>query len=322
MSKRPKKRLAAKKTAKTSLTATDKLPLVEHLKELKRRVLIVVASILVGSLAAYGLQHQLISILLRPSHGQSFIYTSPLGGINFLFSACLDLGIALSIPLIVYQLLRFLQPLMRATSRKLIIIGSSVSGVIAIIGVLFGYFVGLPAALHFLLHQFTVAQIKPLITIQSYMSFVTVYLLGSALMFQLPLILLFINRIKPLKPSGLLHYERHVIVSAFIVGFIMNPTPNLVDQMLVVAPIILMYQLAIGMVWLVNRSNKPTKVERLLARDAELQAARAERARTIRPLISSALPVPPVLAAQTPTTNPQPLRTTVLTESFTARRAY
>ncbi|MFA5004319.1 MAG: twin-arginine translocase subunit TatC [Candidatus Saccharimonadales bacterium] len=288
MSKRTKKKQAPKKLAKTSLTAADKLPLIEHLKELKRRLFYVAVSVIGGSMIAYGLQQSIIGILLRPSHGQHFIYTSPLGGINFLFSVCLDIGIALSIPLIVYQLLRFLQPLMQQTTHKFIAIGSALSGVIALTGVLFGYFIGLPAALNFLLHQFTSAQIKPLITIQSYMSFVTVYLLGSALMFQLPLILIFINRIKPLKPSRLFHYERHVIVSAFIVGFIMNPTPNLIDQMLVVAPIILMYQVGILLIWFINRDGVRAKFKYLFDQDQALQAERAKLAQQSRPLLEPA----------------------------------
>lgn len=247
--------------------------------------MIVAVSIVAGSMVAYGLQQQIISVLLRPSHGQQFIYTSPLGGINFLFSVCLDIGIALSIPLIIYHVLRFLQPLMRETTRRFIAIGSLISGTVAMIGILFGYFIGLPAALHFLLHQFTSAQVRPLVTIQSYMSFVTVYLLGCALMFQLPLLLIFINRIKPLKPSRLFHYERHVIVSALIVGFIMNPSPNLIDQMFVVAPIIVMYQVGILLIWYINRGGKNAKYRHLLEEDLQLQAERMQRALHLEPLV-------------------------------------
>jgi sec-independent protein translocase protein TatC len=215
--------------------------------------------------------------LLRPSHGQNFIYTSPLGGINFLFSVCLDIGLILATPVIIYQLLAFLAPIMRHATRRFLLLSSAAAGLVAIGGVMFGYFIGLPSALHFLLHQFVGVQVRPLITIQSYIQFVALYLFGSALMFQLPLIMFIINRIKPLKPSGLFKYERYLIVFAFVVAFIMNPTPNVIDQMLVVVPIIVMYQVGIGLIWFVNRQKKPSRVQLLREQDAKRQAERASR---------------------------------------------
>lgn len=304
MKKIARKKHPARNLAKASSSA-HKLPLIEHLKELKRRLFYVAVSIAAGSAVAYALERPLIDALLRPSHGQHFIYTSPMGGMNFLVNVCIYLGVAVSIPVIVYQFLRFLQSLMHDTTSRFILIGSMVSGVIALAGMTFGYFFGLPAALHFLLHQFVTAQVQPLVTIQAYFSFVMAYMVGAALMFQLPLILLFINRIKPLKPNRLFHYERHVIVFAFIIGFIMNPTPNLLDQMFVVLPIILMYQVGIGVIWFVNHGSRQAKVRQLIAQDQALQAARAERASQLKPLPLAPLRVPaaqpnPQLASPSP----------------------
>jgi sec-independent protein translocase protein TatC len=271
------KRKAKKTNLKTANLQKEKLPLVEHLHELRRRIFYIALTVAVGSITAYALERKLISVLLHPSHGQKFIYTSPLGGINFLFSVCTYVGLIVATPVIVYQLLAFIQPLMKETTRKFLLLSSAAAGIVACGGVLFGYFVGLPSALQFLLHQFTSIQVRPLITIQSYIAFVAMYLVGSALMFQLPLILIFINRIKPLKPSGLFKYERHLIAGAFVVAFIMNPTPNIIDQMIVVVPIILMYQLSIGIIWFVNRGKKPSHVQLLREQDAQRQAERANR---------------------------------------------
>jgi len=272
-----KRTTPARKPAKAE-HRTDKLPIIEHLHELRRRLFYVAACVGVGSIAAYGVQQHIISILLRPSHGQNFIYTSPLGGINFLFGICLDIGLVVATPVIIYHLLAFLQPLMRDTTRRFLLFSSIVAGTVAFAGVCFGYFIGLPSALHFLLHQFTSIQIRPLITIQSYMQFVALYLLASALMFQLPLILVIINRIKPLRPQGLLKYERHLIAAAFILAFVMNPTPNIIGQLVVVVPIILMYQAGIALVWFLNRSRTDkTWLQQLLEEDAKRQAERTSR---------------------------------------------
>ncbi len=289
MTKRAKKHQTPK-PAKASLAPQDKIPLIEHVKELRRRLFYVAACVGVGSAVAYGFEHQIVDFLLRPSHGQQFIYTSPIGGMNFLFGVCLDIGLVVATPIIIYQCLAFLQPLMQAATRKFLLFASMTAGVVALSGVMFGYYVGLPSALHFLLHQFTTIQVKPLITIQSYMSFVALYLFGSALMFQLPLILFIINRIKPLKPTHLFKYERHLVVAALIIAFIMNPTPNLVDQMMVVGPIIVMYQVGIALIWFVNKQSKPSAFQQLLEADRARQAER-----TSRPLeLFTIADVPPV----------------------------
>lgn len=309
MSKKTK-RQAAKKPTVTSLSH-QKLPLVAHLRELRKRITYVAISVVLGAVIAYALERKLLDVLLRPSHGQDFIYTSPLGGINFLFSVCLYVGLIVSTPVIMYQLLAFLQPLMQQTTRKFLVLSSLAAGTVAIGGVLFGYFIGLPSALHFLLHQFVTVQVRPLITIQSYMSFVGLYLFGSALMFQLPLILFFINRIKPLKPSGLIKYERHVIIFAFVAAFIMNPTPNVIDQMLIVVPMILMYQLGIALIWYVNRRTRHGKYYHLFEQDRTLQAKRLEQAHQAEPLFSISNPFSLPQASHRPTPQPVPVTDTL-----------
>jgi len=252
----------------------------EHVAELRQRLFIIILSVAIWSSAAYAVERQVIHLLLRPSHGQNFIYTSPIGGMNFLFRVCIYVGVAFSIPVIVYQFLRYIEPLMKSHSTRFIRYGSLASGLLAIAGMVFGYFIGLPAALNFLLHQFVTAQIHPLLTIEAYLSFVTMYMLGSALMFQIPLIVLFINRITPLKPQQLFHYERWVIVFSVVLALIMNPTPNLIDQIFVAGPIILSYQLAIAIIWWRNR--RPNKVKKLLSEDAKLRTERLRRVKDLR----------------------------------------
>jgi sec-independent protein translocase protein TatC len=294
-----------KKTARTSqkLSHSQSVPFIEHVHELKRRFLVIAISILLFGGITYAIEHKVIAALLLPAKGQQFIYTSPGGGIDFLFRVCIYAGIALSIPVIVYQILKYIEPLIRTESARFIAIGSLVSGILALGGMVFGYFVGLPNALHFLLHQFTTQQIRPLVTIQSYMAFVSVYMLGSALLFQAPLILLFINRVKPLKPSGLIKGERWVVLVAFVGAGLMNPTPNIFAQLLVAGPLILMYQVGILLIWLVNRRpRKSSAVAELLARDAEVQAERLVRLAQ-RPVVTRTRPVPMPLAAV-----PQPLK--------------
>lgn len=265
-----------------------RLPFIEHFYELRRRLFYIALSVISVALLSYAVQQHLVAILLAPAKGQHFIYTSPGGGLDFLFRVCMYTGIAVSIPVIVFQLLKYMQPLLKdtATSRY-IAIGSIVSGIFALAGIIFGYFVGLPAVLHFLFHQFTTQQIQPLVTIQSYIAFVTVYMLGSALLLQVPLILIFINRIKPLKPSSLIHNERWMFLGAFVASGLMNPTPNIISQLMVAGPIIIMYQIGIITIWQINRRSRHNpKVKALIQQDAEARAARLATADKLKPAIA------------------------------------
>ena len=275
-----------------------KLPFIEHFYELKHRLFHIVISVGVVAFLVYFVQQQVVKILLRPAEGQQFIYTSPGGGIDFLFKVCIYSGIAVSTPIIIYELLSYVKPLIHEHVVRFIAIGSIISGFLAIAGMVFGYFVGLPAVLQFLLHQFVTQQIRPLVTIQSYMSFVMVYMVGSALLFQIPLILIFINKIRPLKPRELFKYEKFIIAGSIVVAALMNPTPNLLSQLIVAGPMVLMYQLGIGIIWFLNRGYKrPAHVMKLIEQDAEIQASRFSR--TVRPYETrDTEPVPPAQTEQ------------------------
>jgi sec-independent protein translocase protein TatC len=241
----------------------------------------VVLSIGLWATGAYFIQHHIVAALLKPAANQEFIYTSVGGGIDFLFRICIYTGLVCSIPVIFYQILKYLEPLIKKDAVHFMATGSIISGVLAVAGMAFGYFIGLPAALHFLLHQFTIDNIQPLLTIQSYLSFVSLYMVGSALLFQLPLLLVLINRIKPLNPKKLLGMERWVILIAFILGGIMNPSPRVQDQVLLAGPMIITYQIGILLIWLEGRrKQRPPKVRTLLEKDEQARAERLARFQT------------------------------------------
>jgi sec-independent protein translocase protein TatC len=287
----------------------QKLPFIAHVYELRKRLVYVALSVIAFGGLAYAAHKPLTALLLKPAGDQQFIYTTPGGGFDFLFKLGLYVGIAASIPVIVYQCLRYVQPLIKQGSMRFITIASLSSGGLAIVGVLFGYIYGLPAAMHFLLQGFSSDRIQALINIQSYMSFVMVYLLGAALLFQVPLVLLLINRIKPLRPKKLMGFQRWFILIAFVLGALFSPSPNVQDQLMLTGPMILMYQISIIMVWLINRRHqRPKKVAELLRKDAETRAERLANFESARAAwrqlvenVSVATNVPPVPAPQQPT---------------------
>ncbi len=269
------KRHAPNSSRRTPTSA--KVPFIEHLYELRRRLFYVALAVGAGATVAYNFHKQITNFLLWPAGEQQFIFTSPGGGFEFLFRICMYTGLVIGIPVIIFQILRYLQPIIPGDSMRFISWGTAASAVLAVVGMVFGYFFGLPAALDFLLKNFSYDQINALISIQSYMSFITMYLLGSALIFQVPLILLLINRIKPLKPSKLFLQQRWVIVGSLVLAAIITPAPDIPNLLILAVPMVLMYQLGIVLVWKANRKlYRSKRVLELLEKDAQERERRLQ----------------------------------------------
>lgn len=225
----------------------------EHVYELRRRLFWVVAVILVASSAAYPFLDTILSVLTAPLAGQQLYYLTPIGGFSFSIKICFYVGIIVAVPIIMYHLYRYIEPLMGQSLRRSALFYVGLSALMAAIGVLFAYYVSLPGALHFLTGM-DLKNIQAMLTVDSYLTFVMTYLLGAALLFQIPLLLAITNNMTPLQPKKLMKAQRFVIVGAFIIAAIISPTPDIMNQVLLALPVIVMYQVGVGLVWLQNRS--------------------------------------------------------------------
>lgn len=249
-----KRKQTPKQTASSSATSTSpsELPtFLDHVRELRQRLFWVVVVILVVSSGAYPFLDNVIGILTAPLGSQQLYYLTPVGGFSFSIQLCLYVGIMASVPFIMYHLYRYLEPLM-GKWRKPAVYYVGLSSLFAITGLLFAYFISLPSALHFLT-GLNLSNIQAMLTVDSYLTFVMTYMLGAALLFQIPLLLLIINNMTPLQPGKLMKLQKFVIVGAFIVAAIISPTPDIINQLMLALPIVLMYQLGVAFVWVQNR---------------------------------------------------------------------
>lgn len=240
-------------------------PFIDHIHELRRRLVICVVFVIIGSGIGYALHTTLLRLIQQPL-GEKLYFTSPTGGFNFIFVICISFGVLVALPCIIYQILAFLRPLLPHAKRAHMFWYPACSVFLAAVGVAFAYFISLPAALHFLTN-FGGANIESLITTDAYFRFAMAYLLGFAVLFQLPLLLVISNRIKPLKPSKLMGAQRYVLVGSFIIAAILTPTPDPFNQLLMAGPIIILYQLSIILIWIINlkQSRKTKRKPRKLA---------------------------------------------------------
>lgn len=228
-----------------------KKPITSHIDELRFRLTLSVIGLVIGSLIGFAFQEQLIRLILIPLH-QPIYYTSPAGGFTLIFTVSLIFGVLISLPFLMYQAFKFIEPALPDYPKQLAFILIVDSCFLMILGIGFAYYISLPAALNFL-SGFSTDKVKSLISAQEYFSFVSRYVIGFGVLFQLPLVMLLVNAMYPLKLKGLLKYQHYVVVLSFILAAIITPTADPINQTLLAVPIIVLYYISLVLVGYVNR---------------------------------------------------------------------
>ncbi len=254
----PQKPTASQSSRSSSQPAVHQLTFLEHIYELRNRLFWIVIVLLVASSVAFQFKDYLVDFVVAPLHGEKLVYLTPGGGFSFIFTICLYFGALLTIPVIIYHIYRFLQPVFEGASRKLIVILVLLSGILAAAGAVFGYVAAIPAAINFLT-TFAGDAVTPNLTAESYLGFVVMYMLGLAALFQLPLLLFMFDHIRPFPPGVLLSSQRYVIVGSVIAAAIITPTPDMINQMIVAGPIMAIYQLGAVAVFIRRRMRRPAE---------------------------------------------------------------
>lgn len=247
----------------------------DHVVELRGRLFWVAVAFIISAAAAYPFYEHLIHIIVAPLGKQELYYTTPAGGLSLIIKLCMYAGIVGMMPVFIYQFYKFISPVMSQKSARNIIGYTTASVILAAVGIAFAYFVSLPASLYFLTN-IEVDQVSALLTLDAYLSFIAAYIIAGAFLFQLPLIMLIINSVTPLTPGRLMGYQRFLIIGAFIVAAIISPTPDAVNQTILAAPIVLMYQLGIIILWFKHRRLK-RKQQRVVNNTIIHQAPKATK---------------------------------------------
>lgn len=258
-------------TAPTKLSTQEQpteLTFLEHLYEVRKRLFWVVSVLVAASAIGFQLKDPITAAIMQPLHGQKLVYLTPGGGFSFIFTVSLYFGVLFMIPVVVYQIFRFLQPIIGKTSRKFVAGFLVVSTLLAAAGASFGYFVTIPAALGFLA-TFAGDSVTPTLTADSYLSFVVTYILGLAAIFQVPLLLFITDHVRPLKPGFLSSTQNYVIIGSTVIAALITPTPDAFNMAVVAIPIIFVYEVGTFVIY-VRRKGRNRKGARRNALDLSL----------------------------------------------------
>jgi sec-independent protein translocase protein TatC len=232
------------------------LTLLEHIEELRTRLFISAAFVVVGLAVSVYFGEELIDFLKEPAEKRNpdfrLQFIEPFELFVTYFRVSLLGGLILGMPMIVYQALRFVSPGLTGNERRWLYGTVAGSFVLFLTGVAFAYYVALPPALDFLLDFGGGDLAEPNIRVGSYVDFVTRLLFWTGVSFQTPLIVMYLARFRVVTWRQLVRWWRYAIVAAFIIAAIVTPTIDPVTQSLVAGPIIVLYFLGIGLAILVR----------------------------------------------------------------------
>jgi len=225
--------------------ARDKeLSLIQHLDELRRRLYVMAIGVGVMTAISFTFAETLIRILLLPSGQTSCITLAPTEGFATFMRVALFAGIALAMPVIVWQIFAYVDPALMPNERRFVFRLGPFVVLLFVAGMSFCYFLLLPQALGFLVN-FGGDVFNTQLRCAEYLSFVTTFILGMGIVFEVPAIMFALVRIRILKREQIARVRRYVFLGVFVVAALLTPTPDPFNQTLVAIPLYLLFELGL-----------------------------------------------------------------------------
>jgi sec-independent protein translocase protein TatC len=218
------------------------LSLVQHLGELRDRVMVAAIAVVATSAISFMFTTNILQILLIPSGETSLIALNPTENFTTYMRVALFSGITLSMPVILYELYAYIDPALHPNERRFALTLGPFVLLLFLGGMLFCYFGLLPNALKFLIN-FGAPVIRNELRAADYLSFVTTFILGMGLVFEVPVIIFALIRLGIVSRAWLAKQRRYVFLLSFVAGAIITPTPDPFNQLLVAIPMYLLYEL-------------------------------------------------------------------------------
>jgi sec-independent protein translocase protein TatC len=221
------------------------LSLMQHLGELRGRLMVASFAVLIATAAAFFFAKDIILALEAPAHlGKPLQLISPTEGFTTYMRVSLFAGIALAMPVILYEIYAYVDPALRPNERRFLLTLGPFVLALFIGGMAFCYFLLLPNAINFLF-TFGSDVFEAAPRASEYISFVTTFILGVGLVFEMPVIIFAVTRIGLVSRSWLAKQRRYVVLFVFIAGAIITPTPDPFNQTLVAVPMYLLFELGL-----------------------------------------------------------------------------
>lgn len=231
-----------------------RMSLLEHLDELRKRLVRAIVAFLVFFLAGWGFHERIAAFLLEPlghlppeiwPEGEKLVFLGPTDAFVFYLKVSALAGIFAASPWIMYQVWGFVAPGLYRREKRMVVPFIFFGSLLFTAGGAFAYYVAFPFAVEFLI-GFGGVQFNPQITVERYLSFLMTVILGLGLMFELPTVIFLLSRMGVVTPRFLMRHFRYAVVLIFVVAAVITPTPDVFNLLVFALPTIVLYLIGVA----------------------------------------------------------------------------
>lgn len=233
------------------------MSLIEHLEELRTRIIRAAIALVIGFGVAYAFHEKLYGIIQAPldTLGLKLVFTHPIDPLNLYLQVSFVGGAILASPFVLYQVWLFIAPGLYKQEQRYVVPFMSATVGLFLAGAFFGYHYVFPGALKFLIVDFG-HRFSPMVTISEYTGFFMSVILGLGIVFELPILVFFLALFGIVSASFLWKNLRYAILIIFIVAAIITPSPDVLTMCVFAAPMIVLYFISIGVAYMVHPSRR------------------------------------------------------------------
>jgi sec-independent protein translocase protein TatC len=248
---------------RTAVTDRAELPgmsLMEHLAELRKRLIHSVVYLLIGFAVAYAFHERLYGIIQKPLDDLHIPlnFTHPTDGLNLYLKTAFLGGAIIASPFILYQIWLFISPGMYANEKKYVVPFMTATVGLFAAGAFFGYHWVLPGALDVLINGFG-KRFHPILTIDDYTGFFLAVILGLGICFELPILIFFLALFGIVDAKFLLKHFRYAVLVIFLISAIICPLPDPLSMCLFASPMLALYFLGVGVAYFVHPTRRKAR---------------------------------------------------------------
>ena len=236
---------------------SGEMGIIEHLSELRKRIFVIVVVFLTVTVIGFNFCDDLVALLVKKANGIGYemIYISP----GELFTQYIRLavvgGIVLSSPVILFETWLFVKPALMKNEKTIVFLALMAGLLCFVLGALFAYFIVVPITLTFFMSVDSHQSVQATISIQNYLSFVLTTLITFGTIFEMPVVTILLSELGLLKTEWLTKSRKVVVVVIFIIAAIITP-PDVVSQILVAIPMLLLFEVSVMLSKIIRRKKK------------------------------------------------------------------
>jgi len=250
-------------SVRAAVTDRAELPgmsLMEHLTELRKRLIHATVYLLIGFAVAYAFHERLYGFVQKPLDDLHIAlnFTHPTDGLNLYLKTALLGGAILASPFILYQLWLFISPGMYANEKRYVVPFMAATIGLFLAGAWFGYHWVLPGAIKVLVLDFG-KKFNPILTIEDYTQFFLAVILGLGICFELPILIFFLSLFGIVDAKFLVKHIRYAILAIFLIAAVICPTPDPIGMCLFATPMLVLYLIGVGIAFLVHPARRKAR---------------------------------------------------------------